>query len=327
MFQRDVVKIFLDAEIDRFKVEQLPWEGITLIDDADQFIPFDKHEHGMISRWCKDGYLQVSGDSTYQWSETSQVPRNLKRETHIERPGTKAGDTYEARLARFFNKVSVKFHFDTTHSNIAQITELCWSYKAIVLHENVTKHSMLHSQRWHAFDRKFIGGRKPDIILTSQGVDQNVGWAQVYSAVEVKYKDSRELRKEAFSQLADTATLVLYHQMDCQWFPCLSLLGTNLYLHVFTRGGSLRSVPLDIEKDIVLFTKVLNYFTQQQETNAEMLGYDTRSSWEHTFWWPGNSTPGAEYTLVGKLFVSGGAYPPHIECCVRLTNLISRSLQ
>jgi len=317
MFQQDLVKLFLDAEIDRFKVEQLPWGGITLIDGADQFIPFDKRQHAMINRWCKDGYLQVSGD-TYQWSETSQVPRNLKHETHIECPGTK--------VARFFNKVSVKFHFDTMHSNISQITELCWRFKAIVLHENVTSQSMLWSQSWHAFDRKFIGGCKPDVILTLQGVDQNVGWAQVCSAVEVKYKDSRELRKEAFSQLADMATLVLYHQTDRQWFPCLSLLGTNLYLHVFTRGGSLRSVPLDIEKDIILFTKVLNYFTHQQATDPEMLGYDTRSSWGRTFWWPGESTQ-EEYTLLGKLFISGGAYLPHIECCVHLTNLISRSLQ
>ena len=49
------------------------------------------------------------------------------------------------------------------------------------------------------------------------------------------------------------------------------LCGASLHMSVFTRGGSLHTVLLDLYKDVNLFTKVMNYFTQAKDT---WLGYD-----------------------------------------------------
>jgi hypothetical protein len=177
--------------------------------------------------------------------------------------------------------------------------------------------------KWQASDRKYIGQRKPDIILVPKEVNDNVKWGDIVSTVEIKYKQSNDLLNDAILQLADTAALVLHHQINRQWFPCMSLLGTNLRMHVFTRGGSLHTEPLDIEKNVSLFTKVLNYFTEER---GKMHGYDESFTLGRdsvtTLWWPG-SEKGLQkpYELIGKLFLSTGAYPPHIKYCVHLTEL------
>ena len=79
-------------------------------------------------------------------------------------------------------------------------------------------------------------------------------------------------------------------------------------MSVFTRGGSLHTVPLDLCKDVALFTKVLNYFTGAKRTS---LGYDevifrvTGQRWD---------PEGQEdYESIGKLFISTGAFHAHIN--------------
>ena len=101
------------------------------------------------------------------------------------------------------------------------------------------------------------------------------------------------------------------HQQEHQWFPCLSLCGTSLRMSVFTRGGSLHTVPLDLRKDVVLFTKVLNYFTGAERTS---LGYDeaifrvTGQRWD-----PEAHDEKEDYESIGKLFISTGAFHAHIN--------------
>jgi len=84
-------------------------------------------------------------------------------------------------------------------------------------------------------------------------------------------------------------------------------------MSVFTRGGSLHTVLLDLYKDVNLFTKVMNYFTQAEDT---WLGYDWSIFRENGQRWdPGMANPTAAmemYRPIGKLFISTGVFHPHI---------------
>jgi len=121
MFGRDIVKTFLDAEINTFRVDQLSWKNNALANKADEFIPLDKRNAEMIQGWHKgeDKYLEKldlkPGQTvhTYKWLEKSNVPPVLKCQTHTELPGTPKEDTFEAKMANFFNTVSDKSYFDT----------------------------------------------------------------------------------------------------------------------------------------------------------------------------------------------------------------------
>lgn len=177
------------------------------------------------------------------------------------------------------------------------------------------------------FDRKFIEGmRKPDIVLVGEGTDP-VRWVDIISTIEVKWKDTSDLYRDAIAQLGDVAALVLHHQPDRQWFPCLSLCGTSLRMAVFTRGGSLHTVPLDLRKDVTLFSKVMNYFT---EASLGWLGYDTRifkaKAASRQVWDPDGVGEDETYDLIGKLFLSTGAFRL-VDCCNLLTQLESRLLR
>jgi hypothetical protein len=183
-----------------------------------------------------------------------------------------------------------------------QITELTIRFNNN--REEARKHRV-----WRAFNREQIEKmRNPDIILVEQASPTVIKWADVISTIEVKWQDQPGLFQKAIGQLGDVAALVFHHQQERQWFPCLSLCGTSLRMSVFTRGGSLHTVPLDLCKDVALFTKVLNYFTGAKRTS---LGYDevifrvTGQRWD---------PEGQEdYESIGKLFISTGAFHAHIN--------------
>jgi hypothetical protein len=121
MFGRDIVRTFLDAEINTFRVDKLSWKNNALANRADGFIPLDKRDAEMIKGWHQgeDKYLEKldlkPGQTvdTYKWLEKSNAPPVLKRQTHTELPGTSKADTFEAKMADFFNTVSDKSYFDT----------------------------------------------------------------------------------------------------------------------------------------------------------------------------------------------------------------------
>ena len=179
------------------------------------------------------------------------------------------------------------------------------------------------TRRWRAFDREQVEKmRNPDIVLVKTETE-TVKWVDVISTVEVKWRDQPDLLQKAIGQLADIAALVFHYQPFRQWFPCLSLCGASLRMSVFTRGGSLHTVPLDLHKDVNLFTKVMNYFTQAKDT---WLGYDWGIFRENGQRWdPGVTNPTTSmemYRSIGKLFISTGVFHPHIQ--VDYCNLLTR---
>jgi hypothetical protein len=165
-------------------------------------------------------------------------------------------------------------------------------------------------RRWKAFNREKIESmRNPDIVLVGPGADpQAIKWTDVISTIEVKWREHSNLLHKAIGQLGDVAALAFHHQPNRQWFPCLSLCGTSLRMSVFTRGGSLHTVPLDLHKDVTLFTKVMNYFTQSK---LNWLGYDMRIfQLNGGQCWDPDSNSGEDYEPVGKLFLSTGVFHP-----------------
>jgi len=176
-------------------------------------------------------------------------------------------------------------------------------------------------RRWKVFDREQIEKmRNPDIVLVDPGVEP-VKWVNVISTIEVKWNDQPDLFQKAIGQLADIATLVFHHQEDCQWFPCLSLCRTSLHMSVFTCGGSLHMVPLDLHKDVAHFTKVMDYFRQAK---PKWLGYDCHTFTVTDQCWDPDAQPEAmdTYDHIGKLFISTGAFHPHTHHCNLLTQLM-----
>jgi hypothetical protein len=196
-----------------------------------------------------------------------------------------------------------------------QITDLTINFKDDITFAEENK----LRRRWKSFNREQIEKmRNPDIVLVRAGTDP-VKWADVISAIEVKWRDQPDLLQKAIGQLADVAALVFHYQPDRQWFPCLSLCGTSLRMSVFTRGGSLHTVPLDLHKDVAQFTKVMNYFTQAE---FGWLGYDWRTFTLRGQCWDPDVQPMEMYRSIGKLFISTGAFHPHIDYCNLLTRLM-----
>jgi hypothetical protein len=163
---------------------------------------------------------------------------------------------------------------------------------------------------WRPFNReKLEKMRNPDIVLV-EGKERTIKWADVISTIEVKWRDQPDLFQKAIGQLGDVAALVFHHQQERQWFPCLSLCGTSLRMSVFTRGGSLHTVPLDLFKDVALFTKVMNYFTRAERAP---LGYDEDIFTVTGQRWDPEVQRKKDYESVGKLFISTGAFHAHID--------------
>jgi len=180
-----------------------------------------------------------------------------------------------------------------------QIRKLSLDFK------NVPAETRKHRE-WRSFNRERIEKmRNPDIVLVERTSSPVIKWTDVVSTIEVKWQDQPGLFQKAIGQLGDVAALVFHHQQERQWFPCLSLCGTSLRMSVFTRGGSLHTVPLDLRKDVVLFTKVLNYFTGAERTS---LGYDEAIFRVTGQRWNPEAQDEEDYESIGKLFISTGAF-------------------
>ncbi|KAG2045331.1 hypothetical protein BDR03DRAFT_1004486 [Suillus americanus] len=291
-FVDDVMK----EEIGQLLVRDCPWSDNRLIDKADGFISPIRRDR-MIENWIADGILQMTPSGAYQWGQPSKALIPLQREHWVKLPGTPFYLSHEALLSNFFNEVK----------------ELSRKFK-----NSVTRGAAVVGNQcmWEAFSRDLVkGARSLDIVLISDSLEK-VRWSQVISAMEVKWKDSPELFRSALDQLGDKAAIVFHHQPQRQWFPSLSLCGTALHMSVFTRGGSIHSLPLDVGSDPKMFLKVMNYFTKSE---LSWLGYDTYifrhptlQIWDDKPYWldddDDEETEGEEFSLVGNLYQSIGLY-------------------
>jgi hypothetical protein len=117
------------------------------------------------------------------------------------------------------------------------------------------------------------GSRKPDAVLMKQE-DRSPGafqWANFISVMEIKYRDNPKLNSDTISYMGEVARLVLTNQINRRYFVGLSLLGSDLHICVYTRGGSSITEPINIYRDADKFLKIIAWF---KHADLEVLGYD-----------------------------------------------------
>ena len=117
------------------------------------------------------------------------------------------------------------------------------------------------------------GSRKPDAVLMKEE-DHARGkfqWANFISVMEIKYRYNSQLYSDATTYMGEIARLVLTNQINRRYFVGLSLLGSDLRLCVYTRGGSSFTEPIDIYRDADKYLKIIAWFSH---ADLELLGYD-----------------------------------------------------
>ena len=117
------------------------------------------------------------------------------------------------------------------------------------------------------------GSRKPDAVLMKEE-DHARGkfqWANFISVMEIKYRYNSQLNSDATNYMGEIARLVLTNQINRRYFVGLSLLGSDLRICVYTRGGSSITEPIDIYRDADKYLKIIAWFSH---ADLELLGYD-----------------------------------------------------
>jgi hypothetical protein len=117
------------------------------------------------------------------------------------------------------------------------------------------------------------GSRKPDAVLMKRE-DRSPGtfqWANFISVMEIKYRYNSKLNSDTTSYMGEVARLVLTNQINRRYFVGLSLLGSDLRICVYTRGGSSITEPINIYRDADKYLKVIAWFNH---ADLELLGYD-----------------------------------------------------
>jgi hypothetical protein len=116
------------------------------------------------------------------------------------------------------------------------------------------------------------GSRKPDGVLVDTTKPIHLlEWTDVISALEFKYRNTEALMKDATDYMSEIARLVLTNQIDRRYFVGLLLLGTDLFVLIYTRGGSSITAPIDIYHDVDDFLNCMAWF---KHADLEFLGYD-----------------------------------------------------
>jgi len=109
MFHRNDTEALMDEEVSKFFVKDLRWEDNILIRQAEDFLP-SLQRKAMINSWSRDSegaVLRPLDPDKYEWTAKSKAPP-FQRKNWVELPGTKFDETFEARVADFFNEVSEK---------------------------------------------------------------------------------------------------------------------------------------------------------------------------------------------------------------------------
>ena len=98
--------------------------------------------------------------------------------------------------------------------------------------------------------------RKPDLILLPADVTSSskpLDWRDVSAVGEMKINKSPNTVKSSYIEAAGKTALLLYAQDGRHSAPCLRLLGHHIILTFFDRGGSLSTVPIDINQHPEVF--------------------------------------------------------------------------
>ncbi|KAG2062801.1 hypothetical protein BDR04DRAFT_1164630 [Suillus decipiens] len=116
------------------------------------------------------------------------------------------------------------------------------------------------------------GFRKPNAVLMDTTMPTSpIEWTDIISALEIKYRNTKGLMEQAMEYMSGIARLVLTNQINRRYFVGLLLLGADLFVCTFTRGGSSITIPIDIYHNVDEFLNCLTWF---KHADLEFLGYD-----------------------------------------------------
>ena len=222
----------------------MPWETITLCQDAAKEILPQEGQETLLAHWRHDSHLIMSEDSEVElWS--SSIAPNFQHLPYPDR-GT---PSMEAHLASFFNWVCVYLLLSSTVADstvLSQVAAECRiesdARKAIW---RPMDHHRIHFPRriWvSSADTLIEGCCKPDLVLVapaSEAQHQEIEWKDIIAICEVKYNDSTDLARDTFLQLGDKANFVFSHQHTRSWLVGIQICGTKIQLVVFTPSGKM----------------------------------------------------------------------------------------
>lgn len=110
---------------------------------------------------------------------------------------------------------------------------------------------------------------KPDLVLSADDADPD--WRDVIVFGEVKSINNYDSSKASFKEIAGKTSVVLCAQDGRHAAPSLRILGSDVGLIFFDRGGSLETCLIDVHGDPELFLRLLVGLTAASPT---LLGSD-----------------------------------------------------
>ena len=117
--------------------------------------------------------------------------------------------------------------------------------------------------------------RKPDMSCWL-APGNKFDWRHIATFAEVKNRPGKDNEKSSYIETAGKASCLLYAQDGRHAAPCLRILGSQIYLTIFDRGGSLSTCGYDIHHCPCKFLRILIGVTS---TPRNILGFDISIHW------------------------------------------------
>ena len=102
--------------------------------------------------------------------------------------------------------------------------------------------------------------RKPNLILLPVSIaasSKDLNWRDVSVFREMKKKNNMNNLMKSFIEVAGKIAFLLYAQDSRHAAPSIQILGEDIVLTIFDRGGSLSTAPFSIHEDPEFFLQLL----------------------------------------------------------------------
>ncbi|KAG1797800.1 uncharacterized protein HD556DRAFT_1306395 [Suillus plorans] len=110
-----------------------------------------------------------------------------------------------------------------------------------------------------------------DVLVDTMRPIHLIEWMDVISVLEFKYRDTKALMEDAMNYMLEIAQFILTNQIDRQYFVGLLMLGTNIFVYIYTHGGLSITTPINMYHDINDFINCMVWF---KHADLELLSYD-----------------------------------------------------
>ena len=120
--------------------------------------------------------------------------------------------------------------------------------------------------------------RKPDISCWFP--KHQFDWRHLATFAEVKNRGSKANEKLSYIEVAGKASCLLYAQDGRHAAPCIRILGSEIFLTIFDRGGSLTTCSYDIHRSPQSFLCILISISSA----SNVFGCDKSIHWQWEWW-------------------------------------------